>query len=46
MITFECIWCENELTIEALDATSAECAECSVVVEFARDEPSPIAVAA
>jgi ribosomal protein S27E len=46
MITFECTWCENELTIEALDATRVECAECSVVVEFAPDEPSPIAVAA
>jgi hypothetical protein len=46
MITFECVWCEGELTIDALDATSVECADCSVTIDFAADEPAPVAAAA
>jgi hypothetical protein len=37
MITFECSWCDAELTLDALDATSIECADCRIVVEIAPD---------
>jgi hypothetical protein len=45
MITIECSWCDADLTIEGLDATSVECADCRIVVELAPD-PEPIAIAA
>lgn len=46
MITLECVWCEAELAIDSLDATSVECAVCCVSVDFAPDEPPAISVAA
>ena len=46
MITLECAWCEAELTIDGLDATSVECPECSVAVEFAPDVPTVLPAAA
>ena len=46
MITLECAWCETELAIEDLDATSLECAECCVSVELAPDLPLPVSAAA
>jgi hypothetical protein len=46
MITLECAWCEAELTIDGLDATSVECPECSVSVEFAPDVPTVLPAAA
>jgi hypothetical protein len=46
MITLECAWCEAELTIDGLDATSVECPECSVGVEFAPDVPTVLPAAA
>jgi hypothetical protein len=46
MITLECAWCDAELTIEGLDATSVECPECSVSVEFAPDAASDLPAAA
>ena len=45
MITIECTWCDADLTIDALDAMSVECADCRVSVEIAPD-PEPIALAA
>jgi hypothetical protein len=46
MITSECVWCEGDVTIDGLDATSIECPECSVTVEFAPDDHAPLAAAA
>jgi DNA-directed RNA polymerase subunit RPC12/RpoP len=46
MITFECAWCEAELTIDSLDATSVECSDCSISIDFAPDEPTITSVAA
>ena len=45
MITFECSWCDADLTIDGLDATSVECADCGITVEIAPD-PEPLAIAA
>ncbi len=45
MITFECAWCDTDLALDSLDATSVECPECLVTVEFAPD-PEPLALAA
>jgi hypothetical protein len=46
MIYIECAWCETEVAVDGLDATSVECADCNVIVEIARDEPHTISVAA
>jgi hypothetical protein len=46
MITLECAWCEAELTIEGLDATSVDCPECSVSVELAPDAETTLPIAA
>jgi hypothetical protein len=46
MIYIECAWCETEVAVDGLDATSVECADCNVIVEIARDEIHPISVAA
>jgi predicted RNA-binding Zn-ribbon protein involved in translation (DUF1610 family) len=45
MITFECTWCDGELAIESVEATSLECPDCRIVVEIAPD-PEPLALAA
>jgi hypothetical protein len=45
MITIECSWCEDELALADLDATSIECADCRIVVEIAPD-PEELALAA
>ena len=45
MITFECAWCDAELALDDLDATTIECADCRIVVEIAPD-PEPLALAA
>ena len=46
MITFECVWCDGELTIDGLDATSVECPDCSVSVELAPDDTITLPAAA
>jgi len=46
MITFECAWCDGDVTIDSLDSTEVECAECSVTVEFAPDDHLRLASAA
>ncbi len=46
MIYIECAWCETEVAMDGLDATSVECTDCNVTVEIARDETHPISVAA
>ena len=46
MITFECAWCDAEVTIDGLDAVSVDCPDCSVTVEFAQDDHSALPVAA
>ena len=45
MITLECAWCDAELAVDSLDATSIECRDCRISVEIAPD-PEPLAVAA
>jgi Zn finger protein HypA/HybF involved in hydrogenase expression len=46
MIYIECAWCETEVAMDGLDATSVECPECSVTVDIAQDETHTILVAA
>ena len=45
MITIECTWCEADLILESLDASSVDCRDCRVTVEIAQD-PEPLAIAA
>lgn len=45
MILIECTWCEADLALGALDATSIECPDCRYTVDIAPD-PEPVAVAA
>jgi hypothetical protein len=45
MITIECSWCDADLTIDSLDATSVECADCRITVDLAPD-PEVVAIAA
>jgi hypothetical protein len=45
MILIECAWCESELALDSLDATSVDCPECLVTVDIAPD-PEPLAKAA
>jgi hypothetical protein len=45
MIIIECTWCDAELTLDSLDATSVECADCRITVDIASD-PEALALAA
>ena len=45
MITIECSWCDADLAIEGIDATSVDCPDCRISVEIAAD-PEPVALAA
>jgi hypothetical protein len=45
MILIECAWCDRDVALESLDATSVDCPECLVSVELAPD-PEVLAVAA
>ena len=45
MITLECTWCDADLALDSLDATSVDCPDCRITVEIAVD-PEPIALAA
>jgi hypothetical protein len=45
MITIDCTWCDAELVLDSLDATSVDCADCRITVDIATD-PEPLAVAA
>jgi hypothetical protein len=46
MIFIECAWCETDVAVDGLDATSVECPDCNVTVEFAQDDPQIISFAA
>ena len=46
MIFIECVWCETQVIVDGLDATSVECPDCNVTVEFAPDDPHLISIAA
>ena len=46
MIYIECAWCETEVAVDGLDATSVECADCNVIVELAQDDHTTISIAA
>jgi phage FluMu protein Com len=45
MITIECTWCDAELAVDGLEATSVDCPDCRVTVEIASD-PEVLAIAA
>ena len=45
MFIIECTWCDGELVLDGLDATSVDCRDCRITVEVAPD-PEPIAIAA
>jgi hypothetical protein len=45
MITIECTWCEAELALDSIDASSVDCADCRVTVDIAPD-PEALAIAA
>jgi len=45
MITIECSWCDGELALDDLDATSVDCPDCRITVEIAPD-PDALALAA
>jgi hypothetical protein len=45
MITIECSWCDADLVLDSLDATSVDCADCRVTVDIATD-PEALALAA
>ena len=45
MITIECTWCDADLALDSLDATSVDCSDCRITVDLATD-PEPIALAA
>jgi hypothetical protein len=46
MITFECVLCEGDVTIDSLDAMSVECPDCSITIDFAPDTNPALPVAA
>jgi hypothetical protein len=46
MIILECAWCDGDVAIDGLDATSVECPQCSVTVEFAPDDTPALPIAA
>jgi hypothetical protein len=46
MITLECAWCDGDVAIDSLDATSVECPDCLVTVEFAPDDTPALPIAA
>lgn len=45
MIFIDCPWCETELALDRLDATSVDCPDCRVEIDFAAD-PELVAIAA
>ena len=45
MITIECSWCDAELALDGIDATSVDCPDCRISVEIAADAEA-IALAA
>ena len=45
MIFIECPWCDAELALDSLDATSVDCPDCRVTVDFPVD-PQSLAAAA
>lgn len=46
MIFIECAWCEKDVALDGLDATSVECPDCNVTVDLAQDDPLTITLAA
>ena len=37
MITIQCSWCDSEVALDNVDASSVDCPECLVSVEIADD---------
>ena len=45
MILIECSWCDGDVALDGLDASSVDCPECCVSVEIV-SEPEVLAAAA
>jgi hypothetical protein len=45
MIHIECSWCDADLVLDSLEATSLDCPDCRISVEIAPD-PEALALAA
>jgi len=46
MIYIDCSWCDGDMVLETIDATSVECPDCGVTVDIAPDETTRLPVAA
>jgi predicted RNA-binding Zn-ribbon protein involved in translation (DUF1610 family) len=46
MIIIECSWCDSELALETIDATSVDCPDCGVSVDIAQDDLTALPIAA
>jgi hypothetical protein len=46
MIIIECVWCDGELAIEAIDAESVDCPDCGISLDIAPDVSTQLPVAA
>jgi predicted RNA-binding Zn-ribbon protein involved in translation (DUF1610 family) len=46
MIYIDCSWCDGELALESIDATSVDCPDCGVTVDIAPDETTSLPIAA
>jgi Zn finger protein HypA/HybF involved in hydrogenase expression len=46
MIIIECAWCDGELALEAIDATSVDCPDCGISLDIAPDDSTKLLAAA
>ena len=46
MIIIECAWCDAELALEAIDATSVDCPDCGISLDIAPDDATQLQAAA
>jgi hypothetical protein len=46
MIIIECAWCDGELALEAIDATSVDCPDCGISLDIAPDDSTTLLAAA
>jgi Zn finger protein HypA/HybF involved in hydrogenase expression len=46
MIIIECAWCDGELALETIDATSVDCPDCGISIDIAQDDDTRLPIAA
>ena len=46
MIIIECAWCDAELALETIDATSVDCPDCGISIDIAQDDDTRLPIAA